>query len=130
MSKLRFLATAIVAAGCSCWPVLASERPEQVQRHDELFVEVRTADGRPLAGVTVTLLREAASQQREIAHGFTDGEGCVSIRVPSPGVYHLHAFLDGFVATSIGPLPLEEKDQGEKHLLAPLVLALNAILRS
>jgi hypothetical protein len=130
MLKRRFLLTAIVATCCLCWLAPAAERPEQLQRHGELSVEVRTTDGRALAGVTVTLLREEAAQQREIAHGFTDGEGRVTIHVPSPGVYHLHAFLDGFVATSIGPLPLEETDREEKHLLTPLVLALNAILRS
>ena len=129
MSRLRFLLTALTATFCLSWPAYTSELGERAQRYDELSIEVRTTGGQPLAGVTVTLLLQETSQQREVGHGFTDVEGRVQIPVPSPGVYHLNAFLDGFVATSIGPLPLEEADRGEKHLPEPLVLVLNMILR-
>jgi hypothetical protein len=113
--------------------LLVGAGPSQVVRGDDaeaISVLLIDTHGLPIQGVALTLVRIAdAGARAQAGVALTGGDGRGSLAVSEPGKYEVSAFLEGFLPTTIGPLPVTAEDRGSTRLVLPLVVTLNPLVR-
>ena len=96
MNRLAVAATAALLLTLACTGIIA--QPVRAASQYYVHAKVVTANGLPLAGVTVTA-RNATSPANQSYSGKTGTNGTVTFSV-TPGVYNIAAELRGYVANT------------------------------